>query len=152
MGWWEPQNGPEKSRVSWNPQLVSTTVAGGVGHPHRRPPNVRDPTSPCPSRRYFNCSSPGVQACGVPASCCRDPLENGSVPNVQCGFGVLGLGAAAAGALLHPGGCGAALGAWLRGQAGAIAAGAAALVLVEAVGALLALRVLGDIAAVRGWE
>ncbi|NXE93729.1 TSN10 protein, partial [Menura novaehollandiae] len=101
------------------------------------------------SNPYFNCSAPGVQACGVPASCCQDPLENGSVPNVQCGFGVLGLGAAAAGAVVHPGGCGAALGVWLRGQAGAIATGAAALVLVEAVGALMALRVLRDITAVR---
>ncbi|KAM4890521.1 tetraspanin-10 [Sylvia borin] len=97
------------------------------------------------SNLYFNCSAPGVQACGVPASCCQDPLENGSVPNAQCGFGVLGLGAAAAGAVVHTGGCGAALGAWLRGQAGAIAAGATALVLVEAVGALLALKVLRDV-------
>ncbi|NXQ60180.1 TSN10 protein, partial [Anthoscopus minutus] len=94
---------------------------------------------------YFNCSAPGAQACGVPASCCQDPLENGSVPNVQCGFGVLGLGAAVAGAVVHTGGCGAALGAWLRGQAGAIATGATALVLVEAVGGLMALRVLRDI-------
>ncbi|NXO21978.1 TSN10 protein, partial [Cisticola juncidis] len=94
---------------------------------------------------YFNCSSPGVQACAVPASCCQDPLGSGSVPNAQCGFGVLGLGVAAAGAVVHTGGCGAALAAWLRHQAGAIAATAATLVLVEAVGALLALRVLRDI-------
>ncbi|NXK32944.1 TSN10 protein, partial [Piprites chloris] len=97
------------------------------------------------SNPYFNCSAPGVQACGVPASCCQDPLESGSVPNAQCGFGVLALGPAAAGAVVHVGGCEAALGAWLRGQAGAIAAGAAALVLVEAVGALMALRVLEDV-------
>ncbi|NWI07359.1 TSN10 protein, partial [Tichodroma muraria] len=56
------------------------------------------------SNPYFNCSAPGVQACSVPASCCQDPLENGSVPNVQCGFGVLGLGPAAAGAVVHAGG------------------------------------------------
>ncbi|NWZ71945.1 TSN10 protein, partial [Acrocephalus arundinaceus] len=97
------------------------------------------------SNPYFNCSAPGAQACSVPASCCQDLLENSSVPNAQCGFGVLGLGVAAAGAVVHMGGCGAALGAWLRGQAGAIAAGAAALVLVEAMGALMALRVLGDV-------
>ncbi|NXA04183.1 TSN10 protein, partial [Sapayoa aenigma] len=104
------------------------------------------------SNPYFNCSAPGVQACGVPASCCQDPLENGSVPNAQCGFGVLGLGAAAAGAVVHMGGCEAALGVWLRGQAGAIATTAAALVLLEAVGALMALRVLGDVVAFRAWE
>ncbi|XP_041341655.1 tetraspanin-10 [Pyrgilauda ruficollis] len=97
------------------------------------------------SNPYFNCSAPGVQACGVPASCCQEPLQNGSVPNAQCGFGALALGPAAAGAALHAGGCGAALAAWLRGQAGAIAAGAGVLLLLEALGALLALRVLGDI-------
>ncbi|NWI44639.1 TSN10 protein, partial [Picathartes gymnocephalus] len=102
------------------------------------------------SNPYFNCSSPGVQACGVPGSCCQQPLENGSVPNSLCGLGALGLGAAAAGAVVHTGGCGAALAAWLWGQAGAIAAGATALVLLEAVGALMALRVLKDITAVRG--
>ncbi|NXR38858.1 TSN10 protein, partial [Zosterops hypoxanthus] len=101
------------------------------------------------SNPYFNCSSPGVQVCSVPASCCQDPLENGSVPNAQCGFGVLGLGAALAGAVVHTGGCGVALAVWLRGQAGAIAAGATTLVLLEAVGALLALKVLRDISAVR---
>ncbi|NWV95346.1 TSN10 protein, partial [Machaerirhynchus nigripectus] len=97
------------------------------------------------SNPYFNCSAPGAQACGVPASCCQDPLENGSVPNAQCGFGVLGLGVPAAAAVAHLGGCGAALGAWLRGQVGAITAGATVLVLVEAVGALMALRVLRDV-------
>lgn len=62
------------------------------------------------------------------------------------------MGAAAAGALVHPGGCGAALAAWFRGQAGAVAAGATALLLLEALGALMALRVLGDVTAVRGWH
>nr|XP_030143180.3 tetraspanin-10 [Taeniopygia guttata] len=104
------------------------------------------------SNPYFNCSAPGVQACGVPASCCRAPLQDGAVPNAQCGFGALALGEAAAGALLHSGGCGAALAAWLRGQAGAIAAGATTLVLLEAVGALMALRVLGEVTAVRVWQ
>ncbi|XP_054501330.2 tetraspanin-10 [Agelaius phoeniceus] len=104
------------------------------------------------SNLYFNCSSPGVQACGVPASCCREPLQGGSVPNAQCGFGALALGPAAAAALLHTGGCGAALAAGLRGQAGAIAAGAVTLLLLEAAGALMALRVLRDITAGRVWQ
>uniref|UniRef100_A0A3P8R501 Tetraspanin n=1 Tax=Astatotilapia calliptera TaxID=8154 RepID=A0A3P8R501_ASTCA len=30
---------------------------------------------------YYNCSAPGVLACGVPATCCVDPLENGTVWN-----------------------------------------------------------------------
>ncbi|NXQ80138.1 TSN10 protein, partial [Nyctibius grandis] len=62
---------------------------------------------------YFNCSAPGVQACGVPASCCLHPGQNGTVANTQCAFGVLRLGDAAAGAVVHLGGCVAQLGAWL---------------------------------------
>ncbi|XP_036250741.2 LOW QUALITY PROTEIN: tetraspanin-10 [Molothrus ater] len=104
------------------------------------------------SNLYFNCSSPGAQACGVPASCCQEPLQGGSVPNAQCGFGALALGPAAAAALLHTGGCGAALAAGLRGQAGAIAAGAVTLLLLEAAGALMALRVLRDVTAGRVWQ
>uniref|UniRef100_A0A8C5X8L2 Tetraspanin 10 n=1 Tax=Malurus cyaneus samueli TaxID=2593467 RepID=A0A8C5X8L2_9PASS len=99
------------------------------------------------TREYFNCSAPGVQACGVPSSCCQDALQNGSVPNAQCGFGVLGLGAAAAGALVHTEAVGP---RWVRGcgaRPGLSPPGPAVLVLVEAVGALMALRVLGDI----GW-
>ncbi|NXL53265.1 TSN10 protein, partial [Podilymbus podiceps] len=97
---------------------------------------------------YFNCSAPGVQACSVPPSCCLDPRQNGTLANAQCAFGALRLGDAAAGSVVHLGGCVAQLSAWLHGQAGGIAAGAAVLVLVEAVGALMALKILGDIAPV----
>ncbi|NXY81363.1 TSN10 protein, partial [Alcedo cyanopectus] len=99
---------------------------------------------------YFNCSAPGAQACGVPASCCLDPWQNGTLLNTQCGFGTLRLGAVAAGAVVHLGGCVEQLGAWLRGQAGGIVAGVAVLLLVEATGVLMALKVLGDVAPVRG--
>ncbi|NXT27897.1 TSN10 protein, partial [Syrrhaptes paradoxus] len=99
------------------------------------------------SNPYFNCSSPAVQACSVPASCCLDPLQNGTLPNTQCAAGVLRLGDAAAGAVVHLGGCVAQLGAWLRGQVGGIAAGATVLLMVEAAGALMALKMLRDIGA-----
>lgn len=98
------------------------------------------------SCRYFNCSAPGVQACSVPASCCLDPRQNGSITNDQCAFGVLHLGDMAAAGVVHLGGCVVQLGAWLRAQAGGIATGAAVLVLLEATGLLLALKVLADIA------
>ncbi|NXH13002.1 TSN10 protein, partial [Bucco capensis] len=97
---------------------------------------------------YFNCSAPGVQACSVPASCCLDPWQNGTLTNTQCGFGVLHLGDMVAGTFVHLGGCMAQLSTWLRGQAGGIMAGAAVLVLVEAVGVLMALKMLGDMAPV----
>ncbi|NXF30457.1 TSN10 protein, partial [Nyctibius bracteatus] len=101
---------------------------------------------------YFNCSSPGVQACGVPASCCLHPGQNGTVANTQCAFGVLRLDDAAAGAVVYLGGCVAQLSAWLRSQVGGIVAGAAVLVLVEAAGALMALKVLRDIAPGGVWD
>ncbi|XP_062472867.1 tetraspanin-10 [Pezoporus occidentalis] len=99
------------------------------------------------ANQYFNCSAPGVQACSVPASCCLDPWQNGSVVNALCAAGALRLGDAAAGTVVYTGGCVAQLSAWLRGQAGAIGAGAAVLVLVEAVGVLMALKMLRDITA-----
>ncbi|XP_061866960.1 tetraspanin-10 [Colius striatus] len=99
---------------------------------------------------YFNCSAPGVQACSVPASCCLDPWQNGTVANAQCAFGALRLGDVAAGTVVHLEGCVARLSAWLRAQAGGIVAGAAVLVLVEAVGVLMALKMLRDMAAVGG--
>ncbi|NWS74469.1 TSN10 protein, partial [Crotophaga sulcirostris] len=95
---------------------------------------------------YFNCSAPGVQACSVPASCCLDPWQNGTVTNTQCAFGVLRLGDLAASSIVHLGGCVAQLSTWLHGQAGGILAGATVLVLVEAAAALMALKILGDIA------
>ncbi|XP_074967706.1 tetraspanin-10 [Phalacrocorax aristotelis] len=94
---------------------------------------------------YFNCSAPGVQACSVPASCCLDPWQNGTVANDQCAFGALRLGDMAASTIVHLGGCMAQLSAWLRGQAGSIMTGAAVLVLVEATGVLMALKMLRDI-------
>ncbi|KAM6245361.1 tetraspanin-10 [Porphyrio hochstetteri] len=91
---------------------------------------------------YFNCSAPGVQACSVPASCCLDPWQNGTIANTQCAFGALRLGDVAASTVVHTGGCVAQLSTWLHGQAGGIAAGAAVLVLLEAAGVLMALRCL----------
>uniref|UniRef100_A0A8C5S8A0 Tetraspanin-10 n=1 Tax=Laticauda laticaudata TaxID=8630 RepID=A0A8C5S8A0_LATLA len=54
---------------------------------------------------YFNCTSPGVQACGVPASCCVNPLENGTILNSQCGFGTLGMEEFAVQSTIYLGGC-----------------------------------------------
>ncbi|NXR10246.1 TSN10 protein, partial [Semnornis frantzii] len=98
---------------------------------------------------YFNCSAPGAQACSVPASCCLDPWQNGTLVNTQCGFGALRLGDVAASTVVHLSGCVARLSAWLRSQAGGIAAAAALLVLVEAASVLMALKVLGDIVPIR---
>ena len=37
------------------------------------------------SNIYFNCSSPGVEACGVPRTCCKTEEDR---VNSQCGYGV----------------------------------------------------------------
>lgn len=37
------------------------------------------------SNIYFNCSSPGVEACGVPKTCCKTEEDR---INTQCGYGV----------------------------------------------------------------
>ncbi|XP_036050684.1 tetraspanin-10 [Onychomys torridus] len=65
---------------------------------------------------YFNCSSPGVQACSLPASCCINPQEEGALVNTQCGFGVLHLDQDAAGQVVYLQGCWPVLQQWLRGS------------------------------------
>nr|XP_006987782.2 tetraspanin-10 [Peromyscus maniculatus bairdii] len=69
---------------------------------------------------YFNCSSPGVQACSLPASCCINPREEGALVNTQCGFGVLHLDPDAAGQVVYLQGCWPVLQQWLRGNMRAI--------------------------------
>uniref|UniRef100_A0A8C3XU09 Tetraspanin 10 n=1 Tax=Chelydra serpentina TaxID=8475 RepID=A0A8C3XU09_CHESE len=91
---------------------------------------------------YFNCSSPGVQACGVPASCCLDPLENGTIANSQCGFGALGMEEFAAQSIISLGGCAPQLGRWLHGHGGVLSAYFVFLILVEVGGLLLAAKLL----------
>ncbi|XP_054449052.1 tetraspanin-10 [Pteronotus mesoamericanus] len=96
---------------------------------------------------YFNCSSPGAQACSLPASCCLDPREAGASINDQCGFGALRLEEDAARGAVHLEGCGVPLRRWLRGQAGALGGSAIALVLVQGAELLLATQLLRALAA-----
>uniref|UniRef100_A0A2K5US98 Tetraspanin-10 n=1 Tax=Macaca fascicularis TaxID=9541 RepID=A0A2K5US98_MACFA len=99
---------------------------------------------------YFNCSSPGVQACSLPASCCIDPREDGASVNDQCGFGVLGLDADAAQRVVHLEGCGQPLRRWLRANLAASGGYAIAVVLLQGAELLLVARLLGVLAARRG--
>uniref|UniRef100_A0A8C4VZD8 Tetraspanin-10 n=1 Tax=Gopherus evgoodei TaxID=1825980 RepID=A0A8C4VZD8_9SAUR len=103
---------------------------------------------------YFNCSSPGVQACGVPASCCLNPLENGTITNSQCGFGALGMEEFEAQSIISLGGCVPQLSRWLRGHRGVLSAYFVFLILLEVGGFLLATKLLADLAFVRapGWQ
>lgn len=83
----------------------------------------------CPYRD-FNCSSPGGEACSLPASCCIHPGGDAASVNKQCGSGALRLDEDAARAVVHLQGCGPPLRRWLRGT---VRAAGAYMILVVAV-------------------
>uniref|UniRef100_A0A3B4UGC5 Tetraspanin 10 n=1 Tax=Seriola dumerili TaxID=41447 RepID=A0A3B4UGC5_SERDU len=70
--------------------------------------------------RYYNCSAPGVLACGVPATCCVDPLENGTVWNSQCGVGAQQLDEFTAQSVIFLGGCLGGISRWIEQHEGLI--------------------------------
>ncbi|XP_053309915.1 tetraspanin-10 [Spea bombifrons] len=99
--------------------------------------------------QYFNCSSPGVLSCGVPYSCCIDPVENGTVPNSQCGFQVLGMAETMAGNLVYLGGCVPQLSLWLNRKFWDIAAGFLIVTASELLCIVCAQRVLEEIKVIK---
>ncbi|CAH2291576.1 tetraspanin-10 [Pelobates cultripes] len=94
---------------------------------------------------YFNCSSAGVHSCGVPYSCCIDPLENGTVPNSQCGFKVQEMGETLAGSTVYLGGCVPQLSLWLSRRFWDIASGFLLVTAIELINVSCAQRILGEI-------
>ncbi|KAM9005337.1 tetraspanin-10 [Sarcophilus harrisii] len=94
---------------------------------------------------YFNCSSPGVQACGLPASCCINPWENGTIINSQCGFGVLRLDEATAQSIVHFEGCSPKLRQWLNQNSWVIRDYAFVTTVIEGLEFLLVTKLVGDI-------
>uniref|UniRef100_H0WA16 Tetraspanin-10 n=2 Tax=Cavia porcellus TaxID=10141 RepID=H0WA16_CAVPO len=101
---------------------------------------------------YFNCSSPGIQACSLPASCCINPQEGGASVNTQCGFRVLRLDQAAAEQVVHLEGCSPRLQQWLLGNIQAMGGCVIAIVLVQGAELLLAAQLLGALAAQKAAE
>ncbi|XP_059853267.1 tetraspanin-10 [Delphinus delphis] len=95
---------------------------------------------------YFNCSSPGVQACSLPASCCIDPWEDGASVNDQCGFGALGLDEDAAQRVVHLEGCSPPLLQWLRSNIWAAGGYAIVVVVVQGAELLLAIQLVRALA------
>ncbi|KAF1379570.1 hypothetical protein PFLUV_G00177420 [Perca fluviatilis] len=69
---------------------------------------------------YYNCSAPGVLACGVPATCCVNPLENGTVWNSQCGLGAQLLDEFSAQSEIFLGGCLGGMSRWIEQHKGLI--------------------------------
>ncbi|XP_019771153.1 tetraspanin-33 [Dendroctonus ponderosae] len=69
---------------------------------------------------YFNCSSPSVERCGVPFSCCtNDP--NAPLVNIMCGYGAQTLSIAEAGKKIWTSGCIEIVRSWAEGNLYAIA-------------------------------
>uniref|UniRef100_A0A8C3X999 Tetraspanin-10 n=1 Tax=Catagonus wagneri TaxID=51154 RepID=A0A8C3X999_9CETA len=99
---------------------------------------------------YFNCSSPGVQACSLPASCCIDPCEDGASVNDQCGFGALGLDEDAAQRVVHLEGCGPQLRQWLHSNIRAVGSFFVVVVMVQGAELLLATRLVRALAVHKG--
>lgn len=55
---------------------------------------------------YFNCSSPSVEKCGVPYSCCINATDISSgLVNIMCGYGVQEHSVAAASKRIWTSGC-----------------------------------------------
>nr|XP_014719708.1 tetraspanin-10 [Equus asinus] len=99
---------------------------------------------------FFNCSSPGVQACSLPASCCINPWEDGASVNDQCGFGVLGLDEDAAQRVVHLEGCSPPLRQWLRGNIPVVGSCLITVVVVQGAELLLATQLLRVLAGRKG--
>ncbi len=97
------------------------------------------------SLRYYNCSSPGVLACGVPATCCVDPLENGTVWNSQCGVGALLLDEFSAQSVIFLGGCLGGISRWVEQHEGLMGTVAVVVVGVQVLTLFITTRLLESI-------
>lgn len=89
---------------------------------------------------YYNCSSPAIERCGVPYSCCISDEVNS-----QCGFGVLSLSESEAGDIVYTQGCLKGVEDWFRGNLILMASIAACLPVLQLIGFCFARRLTGDI-------
>uniref|UniRef100_A0A3Q3MVA8 Tetraspanin n=1 Tax=Mastacembelus armatus TaxID=205130 RepID=A0A3Q3MVA8_9TELE len=94
---------------------------------------------------YYNCSAPGVLACGVPATCCVDPLENGTVWNSQCGVGAQLLDEFTAQSVIFLGGCLGGISRWIKQHEGVIGTVAIIVLGVQILTVFITTRLLDSI-------
>ncbi|XP_070703572.1 tetraspanin-10 [Pempheris klunzingeri] len=94
---------------------------------------------------YYNCSAPGVLACGVPATCCVDPLENGTVWNSQCGVGAQQLDEFTAQSVIFLGGCLGGISRWIEQHQGLIGTAGIVVLVVQILTLSIATRLLESI-------
>ena len=89
---------------------------------------------------YYNCSSPAIERCGVPYSCCITDEVNS-----QCGFGVLAFSEGEAENIVYTQGCLKGVEDWFRGNLILMASIAACLPVLQLIGFCLSRRLIGDI-------
>jgi hypothetical protein len=89
---------------------------------------------------YFNCSSPSVERCGVPFSCCIEDQINS-----QCGFGAIKKSNAEASQVIFVTGCVVEAEKWLKKNLIMMASIAAALPLLQIVGFCFSIKLVADI-------
>ena len=89
---------------------------------------------------YYNCSSPAIESCGVPYSCCITDEVNS-----QCGFGVLAISEGEAESIVYTQGCLKGVEDWFRGNLILMASIAACLPVLQLIGFCLSRRLTGDI-------
>ncbi|KAM4534661.1 tetraspanin-10 [Fundulus diaphanus] len=94
---------------------------------------------------YYNCSAPGVLACGVPPTCCVDPLENGTVWNSQCGVGAQLLDEFSAQSVIFLGGCLGGISRWIEQHEGLIGTVGVVVVGVQILAVFITTRLLESI-------
>lgn len=89
---------------------------------------------------YYNCSSPAIERCGVPYSCCISDEVNS-----QCGFGVLAISESEAESIVYTQGCLKGVEDWFRGNLILMASIAACSPVLQLIGFCFARRLTGDI-------
>ena len=89
---------------------------------------------------YYNCSSPAVESCGVPYSCCISDEVNS-----QCGFGALAMPQSAAVNVIYTQGCLKGVEDWFRSNLVLMASIAACLPVLQFIGFCFARRLSNDI-------
>lgn len=103
---------------------------------------------------YFNCSSPGAEACGVPFSCCV-PDPTASIQNMQCGYKarVQSEGAPLPPSVIYPKGCIDKGDDWFKHYIIPIAGSVVAVAVIQILGICFAWNLYFDIKAQRAkWE